>query len=92
MAAPHAPDSARKQAPILRPAAPPRTLPYQIPPKRRKDSAAKRMAQRGRIMAKGMSKPGKNVKKPKKEKAQTTTITVPSTKNSVNISGGKPRD
>jgi hypothetical protein len=43
-------------------------------------------------MAKGMNKQGKNVKKPKKDKAQTAVVTVPSTKNSVNISGGKPRD
>ncbi len=39
-------------------------------------------------MAKGMNKQGRNVKKPKKEKAQTTVVTVPSTKNSVNITGG----
>ena len=46
------------------------------------------MAQRERDMAKGMNKQGKNVKKPKKEKAQTAVMTVPSTKNSVNIGGG----
>lgn len=43
-------------------------------------------------MAKGMNKQGKNVKKPKKEVAKPTVALVPSTKNSVNISGGKPRD
>jgi hypothetical protein len=52
---------------------------------------AKRMAQKERAMAKGMNKQGKNVKKPKKEKATAAVVTVPSTKNSVNIGGGKPR-
>ncbi len=63
-------------------------LPYLCPCKGRKGSTAKRMAQRERDMAKGMNKQGKNVKKPKKEKAQTAVMTVPSTKNSVNIGGG----
>ena len=43
-------------------------------------------------MAKGMNKQGKNVKKPKKEVAKTAVIRTPSTKNSVVITGGKPRD
>ena len=67
------------------------SLPYLIASKRRKDSVAKRMAQKERAMAKGMNKQGKNVKKPKKEKATAAVVTVPSTKNSVNIGGGKPR-
>ncbi len=69
-----------------------RSFPYLNPRKRRKDNAAKRMAQGARAMAKGMNKQGKNVKKPKKDKAQAAVVVVPSTKNSVNISGGKPRE
>lgn len=42
-------------------------------------------------MAKGMSKPGKNVKKPKKDKAKPAIVTA-STKNSVVITGGKAKD
>ncbi|OYU39431.1 MAG: hypothetical protein CFE33_08555 [Pseudorhodobacter sp. PARRP1] len=42
-------------------------------------------------MAKGMSKPGKNVKKPKKEKAKPAMAT-PSTKNSVVINTNGPKD
>lgn len=42
-------------------------------------------------MAKGMSKPGKNVKKPKKEAAKPAIVTA-STKNSVVITGGKAKD
>jgi len=42
-------------------------------------------------MAKGMSKPGKNVKKPKKDKAKPAVVTA-STKNSVVITGGKPKE
>jgi hypothetical protein len=43
-------------------------------------------------MAKGMSKPGKNVKKPKKEKPSAAVSITPSTKGGVTISGGKARD
>ena len=42
-------------------------------------------------MAKGMSKPGKNVKKPKKEKAKPSVAT-PNTKNSVVINTNGPKD
>lgn len=42
-------------------------------------------------MAKGMSKPGKNVKKPKKDVAKPAIVTA-STKNSVVITGGKAKD
>ena len=42
-------------------------------------------------MAKGMSKPGKNVKKPKKDKAKPAVVTA-STKNSVVITGGKSKE
>lgn len=42
-------------------------------------------------MAKGMSKPGKNVKKPKKDKAKPSVAT-PSTKNSVVINTNGPKD
>ncbi len=42
-------------------------------------------------MAKGMSKPGKNVKKPKKDKAKPAVAT-PSTKNSVVINTNGPKD
>jgi hypothetical protein len=43
-------------------------------------------------MAKGMNKQGKTAKKPKKEVAKPAVAIVPSSKNSVNISGGKLRD
>lgn len=43
------------------------------------------------LMAKGMSKPGKNVKKPKKEKAKPAVLTA-STKGAVVINGGKSKD
>ena len=42
-------------------------------------------------MAKGMSKFGKNVKKPKKDKAKPAVAT-PSTKNSVVINTNGPRE
>lgn len=42
-------------------------------------------------MAKGMSKPGKNLKKPKKEVAKTAIVTA-STKGAVVINGGKSKD
>jgi hypothetical protein len=42
-------------------------------------------------MAKGMSKPGKNVKKPKKDKAKPAVAT-PSTKNSVVINTNGSKD
>lgn len=42
-------------------------------------------------MAKGMSKPGKNVKKPKKDKAKPAVAT-PSTKNSAVINTNGPKD
>ena len=42
-------------------------------------------------MAKGMSKPGKNVKKPKKDKIRPAVVTA-STKNTVVITGGKPKE
>ena len=54
---------------------------------------AKRMAAacKENQMAKGMSKPGKNVKKPKKDKAKPAVAT-PSTKNSVVINTNGPKD
>jgi len=42
-------------------------------------------------MAKGMSKPGKNVKKPKKDKAKPAVAT-PSTKGAVVINTNGPKD
>lgn len=42
-------------------------------------------------MAKGMSKPGKNIKKPKKETAKPAIVTA-STKAGVVITGGKSKD
>lgn len=48
-------------------------------------------AKRKNLMAKGMSKPGKNVKKPKKEKAKPAVLTA-STKGAVVINGGKSKE
>ena len=54
-------------------------------------NVAKRMAQKERIMAKGMNKQGKNVKKPKKEVAKPAIVSA-STKGAVVINGGKSKD